>query len=104
MKRFLLFIACAMLSTASFAQFTGLEVEVYQVHDGSIPELDGMTTYRLYANFADPDDFVSAMSGLQGEPLKIRTSTSFFQLEEMQVTSLILRSLTSFPHQNLIHS
>ncbi len=79
MKRFLLFIACAMLSTASFAQFTGLEVEVYQVHDGSIPVLEGMTTYRLYANFADPDDFVSAMSGLQGEPLKIRTSTSFFQ-------------------------
>lgn len=79
MKRFLLFIACAVLSTTSFAQFTGLEVEVYQVHDGSLPELDGMTTYRLYANFADPDDFVSAMSGLQGEPLKIRTSTSFFQ-------------------------
>ncbi len=78
MKRFLLFIACAMLSTASFAQFTGLEVEVYQVHDGSIPELDGMTTYRLYATFANPNDFVSAMSGLQGEPLKIRTSTSFF--------------------------
>ncbi|MDG1158311.1 MAG: T9SS type A sorting domain-containing protein [Flavobacteriales bacterium] len=79
MKRFLLFIACAVLSTASFAQFTGLEVEVYQVHDGSLPALEGMTTYRLYANFADPDDFVSAMSGLQGEPLKIRTSTSFYQ-------------------------
>lgn len=79
MKRFLLFIACAVLSTASIAQFTGLEVEVYQVHDGSLPALEGMTTYRLYANFADPDDFVSAMSGLQGEPLKIRTSTSFYQ-------------------------
>jgi len=72
-------LAFALLCTSANAQFSHLEVETYAVHDASLPELEGLTTYRLWAHFEQSTDFVSAISGLQGTPLKINTSTSFYQ-------------------------
>ncbi|MGB1032370.1 MAG: hypothetical protein ACPGWM_07135, partial [Flavobacteriales bacterium] len=82
MKRFLLLFALCVSAGMASAQMTGLETEVYAVHDVDNPgiaELAGMTTYRLYATFADEDDFLSAVYAVPGEPLEVRTSTSFYQ-------------------------
>ena len=35
----------------------------HQLHDGSIAELDGMTTYHVYAVCTNPEDEVSAVYG-----------------------------------------
>jgi len=82
MKRFLLLFALCVSAGLASAQMLGLETEVYSVHDDDNPdiaELAGMTTYRLYATFTNEDDFLSAVYAVPGEPLEIRTSTSFYQ-------------------------
>lgn len=82
MKRILLLIALCVSAGVASAQMIGLETEVYSVHDVDNPgiaELAGMTTYRLYATFTNEDDFLSAVYAVPGEPLEVRTSTTFFQ-------------------------
>ena len=63
MKR-LYSLAVAMgTAVLASAQLTGLTVETVTVHDGSIPELEGYTTYRVYADLTSEFDFVSAVYG-----------------------------------------
>ncbi|MEC8362306.1 MAG: hypothetical protein VX002_08375, partial [Bacteroidota bacterium] len=42
---------------------------------------NGMTAYRLYITFDDPQDALTAVMGKEGEALRIETTTSFFQSE-----------------------
>ncbi|MFM1930883.1 MAG: hypothetical protein RL226_186 [Bacteroidota bacterium] len=81
MKRLLLFSLLLVSSLVTKAQMIGIEVEEYAVHTGMVgsTDLTGYTTYRVYAVLGDPDDFVSAIFGLAGKPLEIRTTTSFWQ-------------------------
>ena len=80
MKR-LYSLAVAMgTAVLASAQLTGLTVETVTVHDGSIPELEGYTTYRVYADLTSEFDFVSAVYGDDNAPLLIGcTDGSFFQ-------------------------
>lgn len=81
MKKLLLFSLLLASGLYSKAQMVGVEVEEYAVHTGMVgaTDLTGYTTYRLYAVLGDQDDFVSAIFGLAGKPLEIRSSTSFWQ-------------------------
>lgn len=81
MKKLLLFSLLLASGLYSKAQMVGVEVEEYAVHTGMVgaTDLTGYTTYRLYAVLGDQDDFVSAIFGLAGKPLEIRTSTTFWQ-------------------------
>ena len=58
-----------LLSANMSSQLTGLTVETVTVHDGSIPELAGYTTYRVYADLTSEFDFVSAVYGDADTPL-----------------------------------
>ena len=42
---------------------------------------NGMTTYRLYVTFDDPQDALTAVMGKEGEALRIETTTLFHQSE-----------------------
>ena len=71
MKR-LYSLAVAMgTAVLASAQLVGLTVETVTVHDGSIPELAGHTTYRVYADLTSEFDFVSAVYGDDNSPLLI---------------------------------
>ena len=80
MKR-LYSLAVAMgTAVLASAQLTGLTTETVVVHDGSIPELSGYTTYRVYAELTDSLDFVSAVYADDTAPLFIGCDgCSFFQ-------------------------
>lgn len=63
MKHLLFFIGL-ICSFGVHAQLTNISVEAAQVHDGvNIPELDGFTTYHVYANTTSSTDFVSSVFG-----------------------------------------
>ncbi len=70
-----------MLVWATNAQVTEISVETVTVHEGMVgtTDLTGFTTYRVYANFVDADDFVSALFGYDDIELEVNTTTSFFQ-------------------------
>ncbi len=53
-----------------------LIVDTVMVHTEG--DLAGMTTYRYYVKCANPDDFVSSVSGDMNNPMAVTTSTSFF--------------------------
>ena len=70
MKTLITMLSALMLSSFAFSQATGLSAEVHTVHDGMVgaTDLSGYTTYRVYANFNDPTDQLSAVYGLlQGD-------------------------------------
>jgi hypothetical protein len=86
MKKLILFLSLTlMVSFAIQAQVVSVEVEEYLVHpstdysDGV--NLDGFTTYRVYATCQSADDFVSAFYGVQCEITKIWSTTSMWQSE-----------------------
>ena len=57
-------------------------IEPFMVHEGSsaLPELEGMTTYRIWVESPNPDDLMSAIYGTEGDvDLDISTTTSFWQ-------------------------
>lgn len=60
-----------------------IEIEPYAVHEGLVgtTDLEGYTTYRIYALCENSDDFVSAVAGDNENPTFIHTTTSFFQHE-----------------------
>lgn len=74
-------ILVTLASLSSKAQYTGLSYEIVAVHDGiAIPTIPaGMVTYRIYAEFVDPSDFLSAIFGLPPNLLSATTTTTFFQ-------------------------
>lgn len=67
----LLLIAGLICSFGVQAQVTGISVETYAVHDGLIPELTGYTTYHIYANTTNAEDFISAVYGDSDNPLSL---------------------------------
>lgn len=79
MKQLLLLLTCALFISTSYGQLTGFAVETYQVHDGTLPTLDGMTTYRVYALLTNPADEISAIYGDATAPLSLSTSGTFWQ-------------------------
>lgn len=81
MKKLVLFMFVAFAAFSSKAQLAGVELDVYVEHDGVVgsTDLTGFTTYRLYAVLTNPNDFLSAIYGLAGEPMEVTTTTSFYQ-------------------------
>lgn len=74
-----LWVVLMVVTSQAAAQFTGLEVVEVADHDTTdLPQLAGMTTYRLYANLSHADDVVSAVYGDEINPLLISTSEDFF--------------------------
>lgn len=79
MKHLLLLSAGLMLMSTSFAQLAGISVEPYVVHDGSIAELSGKTTYRVYAVCTNAADEISAVFGDATAPLSLTSTMGFYQ-------------------------
>jgi len=79
MKHLLLLSASLVLFTSAFAQLVEISVEPYVVHDGSIAELDGMTTYHVYAVCTNPTDEISAVYGDATAPLSLTSTDGFYQ-------------------------
>ncbi|MCH2199947.1 MAG: hypothetical protein MK081_14300 [Flavobacteriales bacterium] len=65
---------CLLLTYSASADLTGISGEVVAI-DG----VAGTITYRVYADFSDPADQLIAIYGLDSAPLRIETSTTFFQ-------------------------
>lgn len=79
MKQFLLLSACLFAMGGSFAQLVEISVEPYVVHDGSLAELDGMTTYHVYAVCTNASDEISAVYGDATAPLSLTSTGGFYQ-------------------------
>ena len=78
----LLFVAGLICSLGIQAQLTGISVEIYAEHDGiAIPELDGFTTYHVYANTTNVEDFVSAVYADSDSPGYLSSLGTVFQSE-----------------------
>ena len=76
----LLFVAGLICSLGVQAQLTGISVETYMVHEGiSIPELAGFTTYHVYANTTNSEDFVSAVFGDSDNAMAFSSAGTVYQ-------------------------
>ena len=74
----LLFFASLLLTLGLQAQVTGISVETYVVHDGSIGELTGYTTYHVYANTTNSADFISAVYGDSENPMGLSVDGNIY--------------------------
>ena len=65
----------------SISQSYCIRVEQIATHSGMVgtDNLDGMTTYRVYALLENSDDVLSAMIGDAEHPGYFNTTTEFFQ-------------------------
>lgn len=86
MKRLLLSLISVFFAATLSAQALGVDFELVQEHtapytnlDGSVVDLTGYKTYRLYVQLTNPGDFVSLVGGSVINPLVISTTTSFYQ-------------------------
>ena len=80
MKHFLLFSAAWMFAATTFAQLTGIVAEVHAIHDtDAIPDIEGMTTYRLYVALTNETDEISAVYGDAATPLSLISTEGFYQ-------------------------
>ncbi|MBI1267596.1 MAG: T9SS type A sorting domain-containing protein [Cryomorphaceae bacterium] len=70
MKTFLFSLALLLFSTFGFAQCTGFSVELEQTLDGVVgsTDLTGYHVYKLYADFENENDFLSALYALINAP------------------------------------
>ena len=76
----LLFVAGLICSLGVQAQLAGISVETYMVHDGvDNPALQGYTTYHIYANTTNSEDFVSAVFGDSETPIAFSAAGTVFQ-------------------------
>lgn len=66
-----LLLAASCFTAVGQYQVASLVVETVVVHDGAIPELEGHTTYRVYAELNSPYDFLSAVIGNGLVPLAL---------------------------------
>lgn len=84
MKKILLTLFAAVLTSAAFAQLSQVVLEVVDTSELSCDVLpadqpEGTTTYRLYAELQDPDDFLSSVFAEDGcYSMHVSTTTSFF--------------------------
>jgi hypothetical protein len=81
MRSFLSCFLIGIATLASKAQFVSIDVEPYIIHDGPTPDgvnLSGYTTYRLYVQLTNASDFCSSVYGDVEFPLRIESSTGFW--------------------------
>lgn len=78
-KVFVFLMLSVLWSQGSSAQTT-FSVEEYMVHNEGqgIPELEGMTTYRIYVDLENEGDFVSAIYGGNESPFSISVAEPMF--------------------------
>jgi hypothetical protein len=81
MKKTLLFLIAIALTTLVRGQATGITVETVTEHTGVVgsADLTGYTTYRVYVDLANEEDFLTSIYGLADAHLLITSSTSFYQ-------------------------
>ena len=80
MKHFLPLVFSVLFISTSYAQLTGISVEEYADHSTTgITELEGMITYRVFADCSSPLDEISAIYGDAASPLTLSASDSFYQ-------------------------
>jgi hypothetical protein len=68
-----------LLLGSSYGQLVEIAVEPYVVHDGSIADLAGMTTYHVYAVCENATDEISAVYGDATAPLSLTSTDGFYQ-------------------------
>ena len=79
MKKLFTLALATMLCSGTQAQLTGFSMEMIADHTNStIAEIEGMKTYRLYANMTNPGDKLSAIFGDATAPLTISSTTGFY--------------------------
>ena len=80
MKRLLLGVLAACCSTLAFSQATEIVIETYAEDIGMVGSVDltGYNTYRLYAKFSSPNDFLGAVQGDSNFPTKIQGGNNFY--------------------------
>lgn len=79
MRNFILACFTCILTPCIHGQITALVAEPFAIHNGSeIPELEGMITYRIYAEMTHTDDELSAIFGDMGSPMNLSSTTGFF--------------------------
>ena len=63
-----------------FIGFTPMKAQEYtlSLEEYSTTLIDGQTTYRLYVNMVNADDFLSSIYGGDTDPLSITTTTGFY--------------------------
>lgn len=79
--RILIASLLTLCSLSLSAQITELSVEVYAEHYGSgigLATLEGYTTYHVYANTTNPDDFISAVFGNAENPMGLDVYSDIF--------------------------
>lgn len=80
--RFLFIFAFYCLFTPNcFPQLNQVYLETVAVHEGMVgnDDLTGFTTYRIWAELADPTDFVSSINAIAGcHPIDISTTGDFW--------------------------
>ena len=85
MKKLLLCFSLLSVFSIAQAQLVDIELETFVVHDDfefiDGVNLDGYTTYRLYAVCESTDDFVSSIFGVFDVITQINTTTDFWQSE-----------------------
>ena len=54
------------------------EAYTLTVEEHAVDIVPGLTTYRLYVNLVNPDDFVSSVFGNEEDPLSLETETGFY--------------------------
>jgi hypothetical protein len=68
------------LASTMSAQLTGIVAEVHAIHDtDAIPDIEGMTTYRVYAVVTNESDEISAVYGDAAIPLSLISTEGFYQ-------------------------
>lgn len=91
MKKLLLCLSLLSVFSIAQAQLVDIELETFAVHgdfefsDGA--NLDGYTTYRMWAVLENQDDYVSAIFGVEDVITQINTTTDFWQSEFGGATS-----------------
>jgi len=78
MKHFLFASALTAISLSGVSQVTGISVETFAA-PGTTGVPAGMTTYRIYANTTNANDFVSAVFGDSENPLTIASTEVIHQ-------------------------
>ena len=76
----LLFFASLLYTLVLQSQVTSISVEEFLVHSGMVgnDDLTGYTTYHIYANTTNPEDFVSAVYGDASYPLSLSIDGEIF--------------------------
>ena len=69
----------AFITTPLSAQFVRIEVELIAEHTEG--DLDGQSTYRVFALFESSGDIVDAIYGEKSAPLEVKSTTKFYQHE-----------------------